>query len=133
MGGALEHLVLEWKLCPKGTDYDIQELYRQYLKYLYRCGNFKKLISEALSMIETFSKDPYPLEWICKLWVELLAEGKDVTFMKDSIPRCIAMLESLSPLSSAVCMASGASHYYHGELLKARDSLNKGWWKYRKN
>lgn len=126
MGEALETLVLEWKASPKGNDYDIQELYRQYLKHLYRCGKHKKVIIEAMSMAETFSKDPYPLEWICKIWVEFLAEGKDITLIKDSISKCMITLESLSPSSSAVHMASGASHYYNGELLKAREGLTKG-------
>ncbi|KAJ1530355.1 hypothetical protein ONE63_005267 [Megalurothrips usitatus] len=121
----LEQIVLDWKNNPKGNDFDIQEFYRQFLKLLYRSGKYDKLFHEAKSMAETFSKDPYPLEWICKLWVESVAERRDLSLMKDSISKVVSTLESISPSASSVSMATGAVHYCNSQLLSARDELTK--------
>ncbi|XP_026288453.1 tetratricopeptide repeat protein 37 [Frankliniella occidentalis] len=122
---ALEQVVLDWRENPKGNDYDIQEFYRQYLKHLYRSKDYEKLFKEAKLMAETFSKDPYPLEWICKLWVEFVAEGKDIGFIKDTIEKYVNTLEIVCPAASSVSMAKGAMHFCRSELVKAREELNK--------
>lgn len=77
-------------------------------------------------MAVAFIKDPYPLEWICKLWVENVAEGRDVRVMKDSINQYVVALEALSPTASSVSMATGAIHYCNSDLIKAREELMKG-------
>ncbi|KAK3911004.1 Tetratricopeptide repeat protein 37 [Frankliniella fusca] len=122
---ALEQVILDWRENQKGNDYDIQEFYRQYLKHLYRSKEFQKLFHQAKFMAETFSKDPYPLEWICKLWVEFVAEGKDISFIKDTIEKFVSTLEIISPAASSICMAKGAIHFCHSEFLKAREELSK--------
>lgn len=77
-------------------------------------------------MIETFNKDPYPLEWICKLWVEFVAEGRDISMLKDSISEYVNKLQSLNATASSINMALGAIHYCQLELIKAREELSKG-------
>lgn len=124
---ALERIVSEWKNNPKGNDYDIQDFYRQFLKCLYRSGELKKLVYEAQTMAETFSKDPYPLEWICKLWVEFVAEEKNIGLLKDSINKYVSRLELVGPSAgSSIFMARGAIYLVDGELGKAREELTKG-------
>lgn len=123
---SLEHIVSEWKNNPKGNDYDIQDFYRQFLKCLYRSGEKKKLVYEAQTMAETFTRDPYPLEWICKLWVEFVAEGKNIGLLKDSINNYVNKLELVAPsATSSVCMARGAAHLVNRELSKAREELKR--------
>jgi len=119
--------VIEWKSNSKGNDYDIQDFYRQFLKCLYRSGELKKLVYEAQTMAETFNKDPYPLEWICKLWIEFVSEKKNIGLLKDSINNFVSKLEVVGPsASSSICMAKGASYFVDGELSKAREELRKG-------
>ncbi|XP_034246747.1 tetratricopeptide repeat protein 37 [Thrips palmi] len=123
---SLECIVSDWKNNRKGNDYDIQDFYRQFLKCLYHSGEHKKLVYEAQTMAETFSKDPYPLEWICKLWVEFVAEEKNIGLLKDSIDNYVSKLEVVGPsANSSIYMARGAKYLVEKELSKAREELTK--------
>lgn len=72
---ALEHLLNESVLGENESNY------QSYLRILYRLRKFPKLIVAAQNMLNIFPTY-YPLEWICRTFVEMNAfpvdgEGKD--------------------------------------------------------
>ncbi|XP_015592231.1 tetratricopeptide repeat protein 37 [Cephus cinctus] len=100
-----------------------QNYYRRYLKMLYKSQNFSLLLSEAALMHEQFNNDPYPLEWICRVYSEQnirhsQCDGIEISQFYDA-------LLTIDATSNYALFAKAVHLYQTNSFLEARDNLNQ--------
>lgn len=75
-------------------------------------------------MFESFKKDSYPLEWICKIYTENM-KTKEIPSIKDVLKRDIRdyveSLYVLNPKSILGLITKGIAHFDNGEFFEALD------------
>jgi len=82
---------------------------KHLIKLLYKIREFDNLLQNAVKMSEIFSENIYPLEWICKVYLEATAGALDVNNdIFDSIEIYFNKLLLVSPNSSLGSLAKGA-------------------------
>ena len=94
---------------------------KHLIKLLYKIREFDNLLLNAVKMSEIFSENIYPLEWICKVYLEATAGALDVdneTF--DSIEIYFNKLLLVSPNSSLGSLAKGAIFWKGDPTQKGR-------------
>lgn len=64
--------------------------YQNYLRLLYRTGQFTKLVAAAQDMVKIFPSY-LPLEWICRVYVEWLAYPKEGEGKKHTFYECVCV------------------------------------------
>eukprot|EP00092_Neocalanus_flemingeri_P033930 GFUD01036895.1.p1 GENE.GFUD01036895.1~~GFUD01036895.1.p1 ORF type:complete len:1307 (+),score=422.74 GFUD01036895.1:54-3974(+) len=85
------------------------ENFKHLIKLLYKVREIDNLLLKAVKMTEIFSENIYPLEWICKVYLEYIAGALDVdTKIFNSIETYFTKLIELSPNSSLGGLAKGA-------------------------
>ena len=130
---SIEQFLSEWKALGSPSDPDVRECYRRFLKLLYRRKDFKRLIQEAVLMTEFFPTDPYPREWLCKVYAELHIEGNalssiDLSDIDSVLPTQVDHLLKTNANSKVVLLAQAVNHYLSGQIVVARDELLRGEW-----
>lgn len=106
---------------------DIEEYYKKYLRLLYKNRKLTLLLEEARNMHTLYPKSELPLEWICKVYSEQIAQGvKELDVFEDNIGEYYKKLEVLNPESSMVLLAKGAELFKHKSFVEACDALTQG-------
>nr|CAD7400214.1 unnamed protein product [Timema poppensis] len=101
---------------------DTEEYYKKYLKLLYKHDKLSLLLEEAKRMHELYPSSSYPLEWICKVYGEEVAHGRDGW---TDVEELCDKLTAISPDSTIGAVARGALHMRRGDLVTALDLLKK--------
>lgn len=83
-----------------------------------------EVLAVCCNMHESFKNDPYPLEWICKIYIEnmktkSIADIKAV--MRKDIREYIEILYKLNPKSILGLITKGMHHYDNGQYFEALD------------
>lgn len=106
---------------------DIEEYYKKYLRLLYKNKKLTLLLEEARNMHSLYPKAELPLEWICKVYSEQIAQGvKVLDVFEDNIGEYYKKLEVLNPESSMVLLAKGAELFKNKSFVEACDALTQG-------
>lgn len=75
-------------------------------------------------MAESFKNDPFPLEWICKIFIENM-KTKAIPNVKEvlqkDIKEYIETLYQLNPKSILGLITKGVHHFNEGEFFEAVD------------
>lgn len=119
---------------PEGELYNVVDihvdLFKAYLKLLYKVGSQfpDRLLREASAMTRLFDKEVYPLEWICKVFVDRIDDPGFVklSYLDDPIEFYAERLLALSPNSTLGLMTKSIHLCRIGQFLQARDTLLKG-------
>ncbi|CAG2064505.1 unnamed protein product, partial [Timema podura] len=101
---------------------DTEEYYKKYLKILYKHDKLSLLLEEARRMHELYPSSSYPLEWICKVYGEEVAHGRDGW---TDVEELCDKLTAISPDSTIGVVARGALLMRRGDLVTALDLLKK--------
>ena len=64
---------LESLISDKETIQNLENL-KLLIKQLYKVRGLEKLVMTALKMVGIYPENSYPLEWICKVYLEWAAE-----------------------------------------------------------
>lgn len=106
------------------------DLYKAYLKLLYKVGLKwpDTLLREAAAMTQLFEKEVYPLEWICKVFVDRIedADFATVSYLTNPIEFYADRLLALSPNSTFGLMTKSIHLCRVGQFLLAKEALLKG-------
>lgn len=82
------------------------------------------MLNVCCEMYETFKKDPYPLEWICKVYTENM-KTKEIPNIKEVLKKDICeyvdALYTMNPKSILGLITKGMHHFDSGELFEALD------------
>lgn len=116
---------------PEAEIVDIHiDLFKAYLKLLYKVGSKQPdtLLREACVMTTQFEKEVYPLEWICKVFVDHIddTDFETIAFLDQPIEFYADRLLALSPNSTFGLMTRSIYLFRSGQYLMARDTLLKG-------
>lgn len=122
---ALKHS-LEGDLPP--TDENYTEICKAFLKLSYTMGNLSELTRHAGQMCSAQQcAEAFPLEWICKVYVEDSNGGEGVQAMlPSSIGSYADRLIALKPTSTLGMMTKAICLYEQNEILHAREMFLKG-------
>ncbi|XP_055636051.1 tetratricopeptide repeat protein 37 [Toxorhynchites rutilus septentrionalis] len=125
---ALEHAVVN------RDDPYLHEKFKQYLKLLYRLKKNEKLVGKASLMHKQFQNDIFPLEWICKAYVEELVGRNEVqTLLEAPLDTYLDAAIKLNSESVLALAAKGIQCYRDEDwvraelLLRKVDSLQPNW------
>jgi hypothetical protein len=106
---------------------DIEEYYKKYLRLLYKNKKLTLVLEEARIMHSLYPKSELPLEWICKVYSEQIAQGvRMLDVFKDNIEEYYKKLEVLNSESSMVLLAKGAELFRNKSFIEACDALTQG-------
>lgn len=106
---------------------DNKEYYRKYLRLLYENKKFTLLLEEARNMHSLYPQSESPLEWICKVYSEQIAQGMKVSeVFENNIEEYYKKLEVLNSESSMVLLAKGAELFKNENFIEACDVLVQG-------
>jgi hypothetical protein len=106
---------------------DIEEYYKKYLRLLYKNKKLTLLLEEAGVMHSLYPKSELPLEWICKVYSEQIAQGvKVLDVFEDNIEEYYKKLEVLNSESSLMLLAKGAELFRNKSFVEASDALTQG-------
>lgn len=73
------------------------DYYKEYLKLLYKLKKFREVFVEAKNMYENY-ENSYALEWICKIYVELVIEEDDLSKeFENEIVKYLKKLTEMQP------------------------------------
>lgn len=108
----------------KRSTVDQHENYRRCIKLFSEVKCNVDLLIVCCDMHESFKKDSYPLEWICKVYTENIKSGeienvKEV--LKRDIREYVEALYVLNPKSILGLITKGMHHYESGEYFEALD------------
>ena len=98
---------------------------KHLIKHYYKMKLIPKLVATAQKMIQIFPENIYPLEWICKVYLEWTAniwsvEDEDVF---GNIEMYFTALKSFSESNSLAMLAMGAFHYNQKSLSECVEVL----------
>lgn len=106
------------------------DLFKAYLKLLYKVGSKwpETLMREASNMTRLFEKEVYPLEWICKVFVDRIddVDFDTVSFLEHPIEFYSERLLAMSPNSTLGLMTKSIHLCRLGQFVQARETLLKG-------
>lgn len=106
------------------------DLFKAYLKLLYKVNskNPDTLLREASAMNTIFEKEVYPLEWICKVFVDRIndTDFDTISHLDKSIEFYSERLLAMSPNSTLGLMTQSIHLCQSGQFLKAKETLLKG-------
>ncbi|XP_069681678.1 tetratricopeptide repeat protein 37 [Periplaneta americana] len=102
----------------------VEEYHKKYLKLLYGSRKLNLLLDEARNMHSLFPESQFPLEWICKVYSEQIAQDVKVSdVLEDNIDQFYGKLEALNPDSSMVLLAKGAELFKKKNFIESCDAL----------
>uniref|UniRef100_A0A0P4WDX8 Tetratricopeptide repeat protein 37 n=1 Tax=Scylla olivacea TaxID=85551 RepID=A0A0P4WDX8_SCYOL len=119
---ALEHSLNDSVLGENETNY------QNYLRLLYRTGQRTKLVLAAQNMAKIFPTY-LPLEWICRIFVELNAypcEEQEFPLSQEETSVYITRLLSINKTSPWGNLAQGMIYSQEGRLVEAKAHLRLG-------
>ncbi|XP_055603206.1 tetratricopeptide repeat protein 37 [Uranotaenia lowii] len=106
----------------------LHEKMRRYLKLLQRLKQYETLAEASLLMYDRFQNDIYPLEWICKVFVEKLV---DESWLKqtlhDNIELYVDAALAIKGDSVLALVAKGMLHYENQNFKQAEEVLKKAY------
>uniref|UniRef100_A0A1B0DNB2 Uncharacterized protein n=1 Tax=Phlebotomus papatasi TaxID=29031 RepID=A0A1B0DNB2_PHLPP len=102
-----------------------QERYKKYLRLLNDMGQKDLLIEKAIEMHDLFKNDNYPLEWICKIYVESFDAAYCLpSGITDKISYYIESLLEKYPTSSIGLLSKGLNLLNEGMVIEAREIVD---------
>ncbi|XP_045595970.2 superkiller complex protein 3 [Procambarus clarkii] len=102
--------------------------YQTYLRLLYRTKQATKLVTAAQKMAEIFPTY-YPLEWICRMYVEMTAtasEEGEFPLNREEISKYVLKLLSLNKASPWGNLAQGICYEQDNQHIEAKAHLRVG-------
>jgi hypothetical protein len=106
---------------------DIAEYYKKYLRLLYKNKKVTLLLEEARNMHLLYPESELPLEWICKVYSEQIAQGVEVSCVfENNIDEYYKKLEALNSESSMALLAKGAELFKNKNFIEACDAVIQG-------
>ncbi|KAF5308184.1 hypothetical protein FQR65_LT06364 [Abscondita terminalis] len=103
-----------------------RQYYTEYLKMLYKKGNFVDLFKMGEKMFELYSTDLSSIKWMCKVFSELYVEGdKSFYDKKDRIEKYCEILLRIENGSSAGLLTKAVLLYDDDKILNATEVLNE--------
>lgn len=103
------------------------DYYKEYLKLLYKLKKYEVLFDEAVNMQSLYESNIYPLEWICKVYVELVIENNPtVNVFADKMEPYCHKLSSLQENATMVIFTQAVDAFKSENYMEARDDLKKG-------
>uniref|UniRef100_A0A1B0CTC3 Tetratricopeptide repeat protein 37 n=1 Tax=Lutzomyia longipalpis TaxID=7200 RepID=A0A1B0CTC3_LUTLO len=104
-------------------DLNQHERYKRALK-LFNSMNMKDLVVEkAVEMHDLFTNDPFPLEWICKIYLESIDSSTNDVLplsIKNKISYYIESLLVRAPNSQIGLLAKGLNMFNEGQIVESR-------------
>ena len=119
--------VLEKAVSDNQTPSNMENL-KHLIKLYYKVKDISSLVKTAVRMTALFPENVYPLEWICKVYLESTAgiwqlEKDDLLVNLETF---IAALRTFSPNSCLASLAEGALHYQQGRYEDSVAALRSG-------
>ena len=112
---------LEASVVSDGNDASVQnqENFKALIKLLYKTRDMESLLGVALSMLSAFPQSSYPLEWICKVYLEYVCDTLDFTSEElegDKMAGHVTRLLERSPTSTLGKLSAGAVKWNRGAI-----------------
>lgn len=103
------------------------DYYKDFLKLLYKSKKYNEVFTEAINMHKLYENNVYPLEWICKIYVEMVIEENSiVTEFENKIePYCDKLLELQTDAIMGVFTKSVFT-FKKQQYCTSREYLKKG-------
>ncbi|XP_052869368.1 tetratricopeptide repeat protein 37 [Anopheles cruzii] len=123
--GELVRRVLENEI---GNNQDLyqRDKFLRLLELLRRDRKFDRLSSVAAAMHERFPNDIFPLEWICKMYIErIVPEGRLAELLPHPLEVYVDRALIIAPNCAAALLAKGRLHFAAGRLLEAERALKR--------
>lgn len=104
-----------------------RQYYAEYLKILYKKNKYELLFQEAEKMYSLYSTDLTPLEWICKVYNELVIEGIAVIQNKrEKIEHYFGILLNIQSDSSIGLFTKSVTLFEDKHYNESKDILKQG-------
>ena len=117
--------VLEASVTDNQTPTNMENL-KHLIKLYYKIKDISSLVKTAVKMTSLFPENVYPLEWLCKVYLESVAGLWQVEETLDNVQTHSAALLRFSPGNSLAVLAQGASHFQQGKYPDSVASLRTG-------
>ena len=117
--------VLEASVTDNQTPTNMENL-KHLIKLYYKIKDISSLVKTAVKMTSVFPENVYPLEWLCKVYLESVAGLWKVEDTLDNVETHSAALLRFSPGNSLAVLAQGASHFQQGKFPDSVASLRTG-------
>lgn len=101
------------------------ERYHKLIPLLHKNQKYSELLFHASNMVEMYTKDTFPLEWICKIYSEV-DELKTNEVLIHDISHYINLLLEMNPKSSIGLLAKAVKLFRENEFEESRDILLHG-------
>ena len=117
--------VLEASVTDNQTPTNMENL-KHLIKLYYKIKDISSLVKTAVKMTSVFPENVYPLEWLCKVYLESVAGLWQVEETLDNVETHSVALLRFSPGNSLAVLAQGASHFQQGKYPDSVASLRSG-------
>lgn len=96
-------------------------VFKRYLKYLYNSKLYSELLIKAKEMTNLYPEEVYPLEWLCKLFLDV----EDIRNDFKDVEKYANDLQALNAQSGLAALVQAHHLYQNGNYILSRELATK--------